>query len=477
MNTGTPGPCDAGAAQAAPRQDVTVHPAATLAASILGSSLAFIDGSVVNVALPSLSHSLGAGPAGLPWIVNAYQLPVGALILFGGAAGDHFGRKRLFLSGIALFLAASIVCMFAPSLPVLLAGRLAQGVGAAFLMPNSLATLGASFSGEARGRAIGTWAAAGAIAAALGPVLGGWLLDAFGWRSIFLINLPVGGLAAWLSWRYVTESGNPPENTRLDWWGGVTATLALGALIWALTALATAGTSRVLISVVAVIGAALLCLFIWLERRQGDQALMPFALFGTATFAGLTLLTFFLYAALGGLIVLLPYLLIKLGGYTGVEAGAAMLPVPLLIGFGSRLMGRVAARFGGRLPLTAGAAMVGLGTALYLRLGTGPLHYVGQILPPTLLIALGMAVSVAPLTTSVMGSVDAAHVGSASGFNSAVARIGGLVATGLLGFVFAAAGTRAGLVEALHAAAVIGALLAAIAAASALLLISARPPA
>lgn len=476
MTTTTPAPCEAASASSANDQvGVTAHPVATLAASILGSSLAFIDGSVVNVALPTLGRSLGADPATLPWIVNAYALPVGALILLGGAAGDHFGRKRLFLLGIGLFLAASVLCMVAPTLPVLLAGRAAQGIGAALLMPNSLATLGASFTGEARGRAIGSWAAAGAIAGALGPVLGGWLLDSFGWRSIFLINLPVGGLAVWLSWRYVAESADRPEHGRLDWWGGVTATLALGALVWALTALATSATPRGLIILAALAGLLLLGAFIWLERAQGNHALMPFALFGTATFAGLTLLTFFLYAALGGLIVLLPFLLIRLGGYTGVQAGAAMLPVPLLIGLGSRLMGRVAARFGGRLPLAAGAATVGLGLALYLRIDTGPLRYVTEILPPTLLIALGMAVSVAPLTTSVMGSVDAAHVGSASGFNSAMARIGGLVATGLLGFVFVASTSRPALVAAIHVAAAIGAALAAIAAASALLLIRDRP--
>ena len=206
------------------------HPRATLAASILGSSVAFIDGSVVNVALPSLAKSLHAGAAELPWAINAYLLPLGALILLGGGAGDHFGRRRLFLIGLALFTAASLVCMGAPTLGLFLAGRAAQGIGAALLMPNSLAMLGAAFEGEARGRAIGTWAAVGALAGALGPVLGGWLVDTVGWRSIFLINVPVAAGAMWLAWRYVAETRDKRPGSTLDWGGAALATVALALL-------------------------------------------------------------------------------------------------------------------------------------------------------------------------------------------------------------------------------------------------------
>ncbi|MET0226004.1 MAG: MFS transporter [Dokdonella sp.] len=432
------------------------HPAATIAATILGSSLAFIDGSVVNVALPTLGRALHAGPAELAWTINAYLLPLGALTLLGGAAGDHFGRRRLFLLGIALFLVASLVCAAAPTLALLLAGRGLQGIGAALLMPNSLALLGAGFSGKARGRAIGSWAATGAIAGAIGPVLGGWMIDHLGWRPIFLINLPIGAGAAWLAARYVDESRDRRAHARLDSAGGFVVTAALGLIVWALTAAADPATSSITLWMLLLAGCVGIAGFLQIERRQGAHALMPFGLFATATFAGLSLFTFLLYAALGGLIVLLPFALIRVGGYSAVQAGAAMLPLPLLIGIGSRLMGGVAVKLGGRLLLTSGAAIVAIGMALYVRIDTGHLDYWRVILPPTLLVAIGMAICVAPLTTLVMTAVDADHVGAASGFNSALARIGGLIATALLGFVFAAVDAGA-LLARIHVAALIGA--------------------
>lgn len=432
------------------------HRAATVAATILGSSLAFIDGSVVNVALPTLGRTLHASPAELAWTINAYLLPLGALILLGGAAGDHFGRRRLFLLGIAVFLVASLLCAAAPTLALLLAGRGLQGIGAALLMPNSLALLGAGFSGKARGRAIGTWAATGAIAGAIGPVIGGWMIDHLGWRPIFLINLPIGAGAAWLAARYVEESRDQRADARLDSAGGLVATVGLGLIVWALTAAADPATSRIVLWATLLAGSAAIAGFLLIERRQGAHALMPFGLFATATFAGLSLFTFLLYAALGGLIVLLPFALIRVGAYSAVQAGMAMLPLPLLIGLGSRLMGGVAAKLGGRLLLTAGAIIVAVGMTLYVRVAAGPIDYWRVILPPTLLVAIGMAICVAPLTTLVMGAVDADHVGAASGFNSALARIGGLIATALLGFVFAATDDGA-LLARIHIAALLGA--------------------
>ena len=432
------------------------HPVATVAATILGSSLAFIDGSVVNVALPTIGHAFHAGPAALAWTINAYLLPLGALILLGGAIGDHHGRRRIFQLGVAIFLLASLLCTFAPTLALLLAGRGLQGIGSALLMPCSLAILGASFSGTSRGRAIGTWAAAGAIAGAVGPLLGGWMVDVFGWRPIFLINLPIGIGAVWLSC-YVDESRDRREASRLDWTGGLVATLGLGLIVWALSAAAEPSAMRLALWVAGAAGAGLLALFVWIEYRKGNAALMPPGLFATSSFIGLSLLTFFLYAALGGLIVLLPYLLIQLGHYSAIEAGAAMLPIPLLIGIGSRAMGGIAAKMGGRLLLSGGSLVVAAGLALYARINAGAIDYWRDILPPTLLIAVGMAICVAPLTTSVMASVDADHVGAASGFNSALARIGGLLATALLGFVFAAAGDDAALVTRIHYAAMMGA--------------------
>jgi EmrB/QacA subfamily drug resistance transporter len=431
------------------------YPTATIAATILGSSLAFIDGSVVNVALPTLGRALHAGPAELAWTINAYLLPLGALTLLGGAAGDHFGRRRLFLFGIGLFLVASVLCAAAPTLGLLLAGRGLQGVGAALLMPNSLALLGAGFSGKARGRAIGTWAATAAIAGAIGPVIGGWMVDHLGWRPIFLINVPIGAGAAWLAARYVEESRDHRIEARLDGYGALFVTLGLGLIVWALTAAAEPSTSRAALWATLLAGTAATAAFVAVERRRGADALMPFALFGTAAFVGLSLFTFFLYAALGGLIVLLPFALIRIGGYSAVQAGMAVLPLPIVIALGSRLMGGIAAKLGGRLLLTAGAVVVAVGLALYARIEGGRIAYWRDILPPTLLVSIGMAICVAPLTTLVMAAVDADHVGAASGFNSAIARIGGLIATALLGFVFAAVDEGA-LLQRIHVAAFVG---------------------
>ena len=441
----------------------------------MGSSLAFIDGSVVNVALPSLGRDLHAGADGLAWLVSAYLLTLSALILLGGALGDHYGRRRIFLTGIGLFLVASLACAAAPSLTVILAARAVQGIGAAFLMPNSLALLGASLEGEAKGRAIGTWAGMGAFAGATGPVLGGWMVEAVGWRSIFLLNLPVGVAAAWLAWRYVPESCDSRAGARLDLPGAVLVTAALGLLTWALTAAAKPGSDTAWIAAAAICGLALFLMFAWVEVRRGADALMPIFLMRDTSFLGVTLLTFLLYAALGGLIVLLPFLLIRADGYSPVEAGAAMLPVPILIGLGSRLMGRLAARIGGRLPLGIGALIVAGGLALYVRLGSAGGTYWSEVSPATAVVAIGMAICVAPLTTTVIGSVDADHVGMASGFNSAVARVGGLTATALLGFVFVKQDAHAALLASAHSAALVGAAMAASAGVCALALIRTPP--
>jgi EmrB/QacA subfamily drug resistance transporter len=449
----------------------TRHPRATLAATILGSSLAFIDGSVVNVALPALATNLQAGPSGLSWAINAYLLPLGALILLGGALGDHFGRRRLFLLGLAAFTTASVICAVAPSLAWFLAARGLQGFGAALLMPNSLAILGTAFVGEARGRAIGTWAATGALAGALGPLMGGWLVDTVGWRVIFLVNIPLAVGAASLAWKYVAECTELENPVPLDALGAALATGSLGLLTWTLTTAAEPHGSSGLLWAMTGMGGALLVAFVRLEQRLGERALMPLSLFAGRTFVGLTLLTFFLYGSLGGLLVILPFLLIRIARWSALAAGAALLPLPLIIGVGSRFMGRVASRFGGRLPLTIGSAIVAAGLALYLRVDARGIDYWADILPATVLVSLGMGACVAPLTTSVMASVDASHAGIASGFNSAVARIAGLIATALLGFVFVHQDSGPAFVAAFHVATLIAALCAAIAAASALLLI------
>ncbi len=461
------GPSDRGIAQGvaeAPASTATAHLTGTLAATILGSSLAFIDSSVVNVGLPAIARDLGAGGAQLSWLINAYLLPLGALVLIGGVAGDRWGRKRVFLAGMAVFSFASLACALAPGFAPLLAARVVQGVGAAFLMPASLALLGAAFIGEARGRAVGTWAAAGAITGALGPLAGGWLIDAVGWRSIFLINLPLAVAAAWLAWCYVDESqGHDPAP--LDWCGAALATAGLAALTFGLTRLAGrnggAGDSAATAADAATwatlaAGFTLLIGFVVLEARLGAKAMMPLALFGTKSFVGVSLLTLGLYAALGGMVVLLPYLLIESGGYSAAQAGAALLPLPIIVGLGSRAPGRLAERTGARLLLTIGPCIVAAGFALFLRIGAGAVGYVGVVMPSLIVVACGLALSVAPLTAAVMGAVDTAHVGSASGVNNATARIAGLLATALLGFVLAGAATGAGFIGGFHAAALVG---------------------
>ena len=433
-------------------ETANAHPNWTLVTCILASSLAFIDGSVVNVALPAIGHSLGGGAADLQWTMNAYTLPLSALLLMGGAAGDHYGRRRFLMLGIVLFLLASVGCAIAPGIALLLAARALQGLGAAILLPNSLAILSHTFSGPAKGRAVGTWASVSAISAAIGPPLGGWLISNVGWRAIFYINLPFGALAILIALLAVKESGQ--GRRALDWRGATLATLALFGLTWALTLWSSTHHMSAMSWAGLAGGLAALGLFVWAEHRQGDAAMMPLDLFGSRAFGGLTLVTFLLYASMGGLILLLPYVLIVGGGYSPLSAGAALLPFSILIGGGSRLMGRVAETIGPRWPLTIGPLICSAGFALMVRVDPHASFWT-SILPGMAVMALGMAGAVAPLTTAVLSSVDDDHAGTASGFNSAIARTGGLIATALAGAVMAQSGP--GLVSAFHGAALVGA--------------------
>lgn len=461
MSTSLHTACDAAAAKAAAPRPAE-HPRLVLATTILASSLAFVDGSVVNVGLPAIGRSLAADADALQWVVNAYLLPLSALLLLGGAAGDRYGRRLMLIAGTALFALASLGCTLAPSLGVLLAGRLLQGVGAAMLMPNSLAILGATFTGEAKGRAIGIWAATGAAMGAIGPVLGGWLIDLVSWRAIFLINLPLAIGAIVLAWRSVpadrSDGGEP-----LDWMGGVLATIALGGLTWALTL----GSGREGWTPTAVglgaVAALLLGVFFAVEARRGERAMMPLTLFTSPSFVGLTLLTLLLYGALGALLVLMPFVLIEAGGYSATAAGAALLPLPLVLSIASPVMGSLAGRIGSRLPLGLGSLIVGLGFLLAIRIDAASSYWTST-LPAILVIAVGLSGAVAPLTNAVLNSVEPRHTGLASGFNSAVARTGGLVATALLGTVLAAQGSS--LVSSFHAAMLASAAACALAAAS-----------
>ena len=434
------------------------HPRATIVATMLASSLAFIDGSVTNVALPAIGKDLNGSAADLTWTINAYLLPLSALLLLGGAAGDHFGRRRTLIFGVFLFLIASVGCALAPNLGLLLLSRAAQGLGAAILMPNSLGILGSSFDGEARGRAVGTWAAAGAIASAVGPPIGGWLIDAFSWRAIFFVNVPVAIAAIVIMWRYVDES--PATQQSLDWAGGLLATGMLGALTWSLTIWSSHQGSHSAIAFGLGVGAVLVIAFLFVEHRRGALAMMPLALFASRPFVGLTLLTLLLYGALGGFVVLLPYLLIVGGGYSPTHAGFALLPLSIVMGTMSGEAGRFAERVGPRLLLTVGPIVTGVGFALLTRVNPQTSYWI-SMLPGVIVLAAGMTATVAPLTTAVLAAVDSRHVGTASGFNSAVARTGGLIATALSGAVMSQRGTD--LVDAFHHAAWIACALAALA--------------
>jgi EmrB/QacA subfamily drug resistance transporter len=460
------------ASNQAPSQE-TAHPTWVLIATILASSLAFVDGSVVNVGLPAMGANFKASAADLQWVVNAYLLPLSALLLLGGAAGDRFGRVRLLVMGTVLFGLASVACAIAPSLFWLLAGRSVQGCGAALLMPNSLAILGATFSGIARGRAIGIWASVGAVMAAIGPVLGGWLIDTVSWRAIFLINIPLAAGAVVLTLLLVEDSRRGKGAPPLDLLGAVLVTAALGIVTWGLTI--GSGKSGWTTEAVAMISASI-CLtlgFLLVEKSRNENAMMPLSLFGSQSFVGLTLLTFLLYGALGALVVLLPFVLIQAVGYSGMEAGAALLPFAIVLALASPLMGSLAGRIGSHLPLSIGPLVVAVGFLLMLRIGPDQTYWT-TVLPAVLVIAIGMAGAVAPLTTAVLGSVDRSHTGAASGLNSAVARTGGLVATALLGGVLSATGPE--LLQGFHFASIACALTCVAASASSFFLVSVDEP-
>jgi EmrB/QacA subfamily drug resistance transporter len=443
MSTALNSSCDRAHAYATGCNETVVNARLVLAITILASSLAYVDGSVVNVGLVAIGRSLAVDASALQWVINAYLLPLSALLLLGGAAGDRFGRRRILMFGIGIFALGSTACALAPDFSVLVSGRLFQGIGAAMLAPNSLAVLGQSFSGAAKGRAVGIWAATGAIAGAIGPVLGGWLIDLGSWRTIFLINLPTSAVAILLAWRYLPDdsltTGPSAGSQRLDVAGGSLATAGLGALTIGLTlgSGASGWTGRAIAATFA--GCALLLMFLLFEKRAGERAMVPLSLFGSRGFVALTLLTLFLYAALGELFVLLPFVLIRGAGYSAIEAGAALLPLPITLAFASPLAGSLADRIGTRWLLAVGPLVVAAGFVLALRIGSNAPFWT-RVLPAVLVIALGLSAAVAPLTTAVLSAVNSRYTGAASGINSAVAETGGLIATALLGAVLASYG-------------------------------------
>jgi EmrB/QacA subfamily drug resistance transporter len=386
-----------------------------LAATVLASAMAFIDGTVVTIALPAIRADLQADFQELQWIVNAYMLMLGALILVGGSLGDRLGRRRIFIAGIAIFAIASVFCAIAFN-PVMLIGfRALQGIGAALLVPQSLAIISATFPREVRGRAIGVWAAASAITTALGPPLGGFLIDTLSWRVAFWINLPLSALALWLTLRHVTESRDEQATGAIDWGGSILAILALGAITYGLTLLTDPEASGVGVAALLVLGLGGLVVLWRVEHRAENPILPPF-LFRSRDFLVANIVTLFLYGALSGVLFLLPFDLIERRGMTASEVGFTLLPFGLIIGLLSRFAGRLSDSHGARLFLVGGSLLVALSSAvLALNL---PGYWAG-VLTPVLVMALGMAAVVSPLTTAVMNSAPDAQSGAASGVNNA----------------------------------------------------------
>ncbi|WNG40498.1 MFS transporter [Archangium violaceum] len=408
-----------------------------LLASVLGSSMAFLDSTAVNVALHALGEELGTGLSGLQWTVDAYLLTLGALVLTGGALGDAFGQRRIFLAGLGAFAATSVLCGVATSVGLLAAARAAQGLGAALLVPTSLALLRTSFSEQDRDRAVAAWAGLSGVSTAVGPLLGGWLIGAWSWRAVFFLNLPLAVLAALAGRRFVPDIAPSRSVRELDYGGALSVTLGLGGIVFALIEGPVHGWST--LSVASGLGGLFaLGLFVLLQAR-GAHPMLPLGLFRSRTFSGANLTTLTVYFALGGAIFFVVLALQQEVGYSPLEAGASLLPITALMLLLSPSVGGLAQRVGSRLPMLVGPLVCAVGLALFTRIEHGG-SYVGSVLPGAVGLGLGLALTVGPLTATVLDSVAGSQAGIASGFNNAVARIAGLLAVALLPGVSGLAG-------------------------------------
>ncbi|MDQ1357333.1 MAG: hypothetical protein QOG44_1706 [Acidimicrobiaceae bacterium] len=399
-----------------------------LVATIVGSGIASLDATVVNVALPTIGRHFGAGVSGLQWVITAYLITLAALILLGGSLGDLFGRKRIFTIGVVWFSLASLFCGIAVNLPMLIAARALQGIGGALLVPGSLALIEASFAVSDRGRAIGAWSGLGGITAAIGPFVGGWLVSAVSWRLIFLLNLPLAVVVLVAS-RHVPESTDPQAVRQIDVAGAALVVIGLATTTYALIE-GPGGGSGGVVAAAAVVGVLALAGFVLVERRS-SHPMLPLGIFASRQFTAANLVTFVIYAALGGALFLLAVDLQQALRYSPVAAGAALFPVTVIMLLLSARAGALAQRIGPRIPMTIGPLVVTAGLLLMVRISPGD-HYAATVLPAVVVFGLGLALTVAPLTATVLQAADERHAGVASGVNNAVARAASLLAVALL---------------------------------------------
>jgi EmrB/QacA subfamily drug resistance transporter len=401
-----------------------------LFATVLGSSLAFIDSTVVNIALPMIGKGLGAGSAGLQWTINGYALSLAALILLGGSLGDRFGRKRIYLLGVAWFAVASLLCGLAPNVEFLVGARILQGIGGALLTPGALAILEASFVPEDRSRAIGAWSGLGGIGGALGPFLGGWIVEAASWRYIFLINVPLAAAVLWVTARHVPESKNPDAAQKLDVIGVVTGAVGLAGLTYGFTAWTANGPGDPMVVGALVVGVFGIAAFIYNEHRS-PHPMLPLGVFKTRAFTGANVVTFLVYAANGGVFFLVVLNLQVVAGFSPLIAGVALLPITIIMLGLSARAGMLGQRIGPRIPMTVGPLICAVALVWMAMIGPDS-SYATDILPPVIIFGLGLAALVAPLTSTALGSLPDAFAGIASGVNNAVARAAGLLAVAVL---------------------------------------------
>ncbi|WP_067637261.1 MFS transporter [Actinomadura latina] len=430
-----------------------------LLATVLGSGVALLDSTVVNVALPALARDLDADIAGLQWTVNAYTLTLAGFILLGGSLGDRFGRRRVFLIGVVWFASASVLCGLAPNIQMLVLSRALQGVGGALLTPGSLAIIQASFAADDRPSAVGAWSGFGGVAAAIGPFAGGWLVEAAGWRWVFLLNVPLSAVVVLVSLRHVPESVDPDAHGRFDVLGAVLAALALAGTTYALTEAPGGGAAPPVIVTAAVLGLAAAAAFVLVERARGrgrhlpgvrragagaaPQPMLPLGVFASRQFSAVNVVTFLMYGGMGVLFFLVVVNLQVVSGFSPIAAGTALLPVTVLMLLLSARAGALAQKIGPRLPMTAGLLVAAAGMLLVGRIGPDA-SYVRDVLPAVVVFGIGLSATVAPLTATVLATADVRHAGVASGVNNAVARAAGLLAVaaipplaGLTGDAFA----------------------------------------